>query len=695
MNFKFWNKKEIQEAPKNKEVTDRNLKNIIIKAVGLIVKQGAGRENFCYPEYDLEEIRIASLSDSYIKQALSKYSYLIFKAGYTLKSENEEASEYVKTRLRIMGFATQKPVEILFQEVTDDLIKYSNAFLIKSRVDFIMPGVRAKGMFGDKPVGGYYRICPSTIRVKRDDNGKIIKYQQFVNGKEKNYPAKDVVHMYLDKEPNNVFGTPRIIAALEDVKLLRKIEGNIISLIYRFAIPIYQWMIGIPELGFQATEKEINEAKNEIEKMSMDGVIVTNERTQVKAIGAEGEALDASNYLLYFEKRVFTALGVSESQMGRGGSKQDADSMEAQVHDVVKHIQRVFGIFKENFIINELLFEGGFNPIVNSNDIVKCEFEEISLDTKVKVENHEMLKFQSNVSTSEETRRKLGKKEEVDENRLYASMIENKKAIEQIREKTAGAVEVQKARASSEGSGGVAGNGSTKNTKGNSDVKSRNNPSNQHGTTSVKIKESLDDSEVKFIDVEAKNKENHKKTYHTVYKRYKELRNDICRDIKSLDILIPISKDGISKEIKNYMNLASRAGSLRAIRESDERDSTISPAKVNLNIIEDIVDSKIKGLLKDIKSKINESKDPESVFDTLEYRIRFLIEYVIPKSYWYSYIKTCSQIGVKKVFIDFDGSEDEKGRNKEIDTKNFSLEDIPAYHPFCNCEVTQKAGEDK
>ena len=39
--------------------------------------------------------------------------------------------------------------------------------------------------------------------------------------------------------------------------------------------------------------------------MASDGIMVTNERTEFIAIGAEGEAIDVTGYLSYFEKRVF------------------------------------------------------------------------------------------------------------------------------------------------------------------------------------------------------------------------------------------------------------------------------------------------------------------------------------------------------------------------------------------------------
>ncbi len=61
----------------------------------------------------------------------------------------------------------------------------------------------------------------------------------------------------MDKDAGNAFGTPRISVALDDVKILRKIEGHVLSLIYRFAIPLYQVKIGIPEQNMMATDQEI------------------------------------------------------------------------------------------------------------------------------------------------------------------------------------------------------------------------------------------------------------------------------------------------------------------------------------------------------------------------------------------------------------------------------------------------------
>lgn len=469
------------------------MNNFVVKAVGF---QGDGSDtDFSSPDVDFSEIKDAINGDSYIKMAIAKYSQLIFKAGYNIVGSNDAAAEYLRGRLRMMSFMTSIPMDVLFQQTTDDLVAYSNAFWVKSRQPMTnIGGLQAKGVLDTNPVCGYFRMDPATVTIKRDKNGTIKQYQQESGNNKKTFKPTDVIHFYIDKAGGAAFGTPRITAALEDVKLLRKIEGNVLNLIYRFAIPIYQMKIGIPQAGFMATDKEIKEAKTEVEKMASDGVLVTNERTDFKAIGAEGQALDATGYLSYFEKRVFSALNMSEAMMGRGGSKQDADSMEEQVHDTVKYIQSRFSIFMREMVFNELLLEGGYNPIMNETDIVEFQFNEINNETRVKMETHALNQFQGNTITFEEMRQRIGMRaDNVDESRLYTNMIQH--TDEKMQMMASGV---------SGTSGNVSGSASssaTKNPKDNSGtVKNTIQPQNQNGKSSAHIKEMTESAEDKKTD---------------------------------------------------------------------------------------------------------------------------------------------------------------------------------------------------
>ena len=709
----FFNKKKKNVKSSNSILTEKQRQKILVKANSLIRGISDSRENLSFPEYDLSEIKRASESDSYIKIALMKYSYMLFKAGYKLKSENEAAKKYIQQRFYIMSFATDKPIDILFQEIGDDLIRYSNAFLVKTRVDTVMPGINAKGFFSDKPIGGYFRIDPDTVVISRDKYGNINKYIQVVDGEEKKFAKEDVIHFYLDKDANNAFGTPRIIAAIEDVKLLRRIEGNIMAMIYRFSMPLYQMIIGLPQQGFQATNNEIDEAKNTVENMSLDGFLVTNEKTNIKVLGAEGNALDAKDYLDYFEKRVFTALDVSESQMGRGGAKQDADSMESQTHDTVKHIQKTFSIFVENYIINELLLEGGFNPVLNEKDRVSFVFNEINIDTKIKVENHEMAKYQSNMTTFQEMRRDIGRDENADLDQLYKNLIdlESQKTLDESKcdqsirlVKATKDLDLRNSKELSNNSNdsdslsnsrstgnkkfSPNGNGTNKSQDPNNDVTNKNTPENQYGKTSVKIKESLSN---KNID---------KECYININKYYNHICQDVIDNVSELDTAIKIGK----KELYNKILLELQNESFHGMEDAKkdisniEKHSILLPhSTVKLDVFKKDIEDSLNKTFKDIKEKIKKNgTEPEtisSIFEAMKYRIKFLLNYTVLKAYWHSYLSVGKSFDYDKAYIDFDDSKDQDNHKSVINLNNYKLEDIPPFHPFCDCKIIFKKGE--
>lgn len=733
------------------------VKDFIIKTVGLINSYGLGRDAFTPPEYDFEEIKLAAETDSYIKTSIDKQQRTIYKAGYYLKSENEKSIEYLNKRFRIMSYATGKPIDILFQEIADDLILYSNCIVVKTRVKNVMPGIKAKGLFNNDPIGGYSRVDPSTISIQRDKYGNVLSYtQRTVNGEEKKYKVQDVIHFYMNKESSNAFGTPKIIAALEDVKLLRRLESNVLTIVHRFAMPIFHWKIGKTQQGFQATDTEIEDTRREIENMSLDGVVITNEKTDIGVIGAEGSALNAAEYLKYFEQRVFTALDTSASQMGRGGAKQDADSMEAQAHDYIKYVQRTLAVFIENFMLTELLMEGGFNPILNEKDSVNYIFNEISLETKIKVENHELLKYQSNLQTLEEARRNIGYKDSTEEKRLYKNLIEVPAQIAVVKAtakaQTASQVEVAEVngRIAEDAAKAAAkrqekllektnnansNNNSNSNTKSNSnsntnsnsnnntnsssnrnsnsnsktgtlsngkkpsqapskDATNRNRPTNQHGTTSVKVKESMTINEQVI-----RNKSKHKKRYKDFYGKIEKLSRNIVETDSDMDSLFAIILESLSSEIKYEIVKASQDGidlAIKDLKKMNINTDMIASMSISLVELQEQAESCIKDILKDIKTRLKNDREfntVDTVISALEYRFRFMLEYIIPKTVWYSYLKAGKVVGIKTARVDFGDSPDKELYNDKINVQAFALDDIPAFHPFCDCKLKFEEGE--
>ena len=669
----FGGLREAGGSGSSQQITNANLKNFIIKHIGWDSKS----DDFSAPENDLSEVKSAIETDSYIKVALDKMFQLIFKAGYKLTSNNEAAVEYLQQRIRLMEFGTGMPFDIMLQEIARDMVYYSNSFWVKSRIDKIQGGLQVKSVLSKKPVGGYFRMDPTIVEIKRDSSGALKQYK-LAGAEEKTFNAEDVVHMFADRDASNNFGTPRIISALEDVKILRKIEGNTLSLIYRFSIPLYQMKIGLPEQNFMATNQEIKEAQDQINKMPMDGIIVTNERTQFFTIGAEGEAIDLTGYLNYYEKRVFTALNVSEAMMGRGGSKQDADSMEGIMHDTVKYFQNIISIFIETGIFNELLLEGGYNPIMNMDDIVKFEFNEINLDTKVKMENHELVKFQSNAISFEEVRRAIGKKADgVDEGRLYSNMITTKNAIDVINAKVA---------AEGGSANGNIKNGKTASTNANKAASNVNAPSNQNGTSSAKVKESFGLREEDLSD----NEKHYRENFTKIYKLYKKLGNDVLRKNKLNDKLKKEYESKFVLLLKDVITNESKKGYKKSGATFIPEDRFVSKELLEQS------NKMISRFLNDLKNKLETRNDRniETCFKFMEYRIRFACEYFAGKAYNYACVVGYNQKGIKELELDLSDN-DAKEHKSKINTNKFKIEQIPPFSPYCSCSIIKpKGGKD-
>ena len=703
-SLKFWkpNIPEFKEAgaastPKQSSggsspaFSQDDIKKFTIKATG----RSAQSNDLTAAEYSLTEIQNAIKSDSYIKRFVTDYSQLIFKAGYNIVGENDAAAEYIRKRLRLMSFMTNESFDNLMIEIGNDLVAYSNAFLVKSRTDFNginLSDLTINPVYDNKAVGGYFRIDPSTIEIQRDTNGAIKTYQQTLGNDTVKFKPTDVIHFYIDKEPSNAFGTPRIASALEDVKMLRRIEGNVERLIYRCLFPITQMKVGIPQQGMMATDQEIKEAQQVVEQLVDDGLIITNEKVEFKNLGANNVALNAEPYLNYFEKRVFSALYLSTSMMGRGGVKQDADSMEEQVHDAVKYFQKSISNFIQNNLFNELLLEGGFNPILNESDIVYFVFNEINLETKVKVENHYLNQYQGNAITFEELRQELGRRaDNISLDDVYANAVTQKNKMDLV---WAGKGMLTPDGTASPENGDP--KAADKSSDENKQISNTDQPENQHGKSSVNIKEFKESADDRN-KITKKNIDIYKKNFNVIYNKFQAMRNDVCDDVKNQDAFtIPLTRESIMKMLEKYMEKELTAGYKKAIRDCGNKSPDFTFDIQTVNIVKETkntIDEIFKEISKRIK-KCETREEKESVFNSLEYRLRFLTEYTVSKAYWYAYVKTCNALGKEKVYVDFGNSEDKKSHKNVIDTKHFSLDDIPPFHAYCSCKIkTEKGGE--
>lgn len=404
-------KKAILPAPVN-EAAARDPKKIGVKSIVQTVG-GSGRGGFEESPIDLDQVSRAYHTDAYIRRAIDKIVNAAMKQGWELKSKNEKASDYIWMRMKLMEEATSQTWDVLLEEWMHNLVLFSNTGVVKARAKAkaSIPGINATGYTGKQPISGYFTVDPISFQVERDELGNIKGYQQVGSGGSGiTFKAEDTIHFTHKKPTGRAYGVPYISRVLDDVRMLRLIEDNVSRLIHRELFPLHIYQVGLDKPSFEATNEEIDQVKASLQNMPLDGTIVLPERHNIKTVGAENHALDASNYLKYFRQRVFSGLDMSDSTMGVGdtSNKSTSDNMSADLTDLAKEFQKVFAAQFQKGIINELLFEGGFDPTLNPDDEVLFVFNEIEEDAKRKRENHVVQLYLSNLIDQDEARRELG-----------------------------------------------------------------------------------------------------------------------------------------------------------------------------------------------------------------------------------------------------------------------------------------------
>lgn len=451
MGFKLWlaNKALQTIGIENTSVKDagtsgakRNIVSVLVKKIGLRFGDISSKD-FEEPEYDLDTLRIAYDSDSYIRQGVDKYVDQIFKEGFDFFGKSPDVVDYVKLRLAYMAETTGTPTQQFLIDIAEDVVKYANSIIVKSRMSDqtqLPPGTKVTGLYGAQPVVGYFCLNPSTIKGKRDKTGMVLGWQQEVDGADKPVSLKkeDVVHVYYKREKGNLFGTSFLIPVIEDVKALRQAEENVLKMMFRHIYPMYHVIVGTEEMP--GTDADIAQAENAMNNMDVDGGVITSNRVQIKTIASD-KVIDSAPLLKYLEERVFTGLGVPAVMFGRGdtSNRSTSDSMASEMSDRISAIQTVIELFINDSIIRELLMEGGYDPILNPEHVVEFRFKENDMDRKIKSETHAVYLYEHNSITEDEMRQFLGKDPIAERSKMFQTLVTqaNAKATAKVKSEEA------------------------------------------------------------------------------------------------------------------------------------------------------------------------------------------------------------------------------------------------------------------
>jgi hypothetical protein len=466
------------------------------------------RGNWFIPEYDFDEIQIVQDVDSYVFRATSRKVNRFITAGWDFVGEDAETVDYIKQRIKYMEMATNRPFFDLMYMTVQDIVRFSNCLWVKARNDSASPGNLRTDIHGVQiePVAGYFVIPFETVEFKTKSNGELKKVmQRLPDGEKREFSPRDTIHFYTHRKPGFSVGTPELFPALDDIALLRRIEENVEELIETVLFPVFHYKVGsekFPERFGPDGEKETDIVKRTIEYMPAGGVYVSDHRHQIEVVGAESHALRIDTFLSYFKNRVMAALGTSSVDMGEGATanRSTASTMSKGMMMDIEAVQCMLKEFIEFYVINELLLEGGYNPL-DSAQMVHMKFGVIDKEERRADENQQIQLYHGNIRTIDEVRASLGDAPFVDETMMDRTFFKrNQEPLALLKSAMPGSaaslalaaapssaitpegVEGEKTFSQSGGQSGEKGNalgeGSTRSSQ------SKSTPSNQHGVRS-------------------------------------------------------------------------------------------------------------------------------------------------------------------------------------------------------------------
>jgi hypothetical protein len=139
--------------------------------------------------------------------------------------------------------------------------------------------------------------------------------------------------------------------------------------------------------------------------------------------------------------------------------------------------------------------------------------------------------------------------------------------------------------------------------------------------------------------------------------------------------------------ISDYDGKPEDANAVYEINKMQNADNKIPTEKIDLTDFYKEIRKSLSNILVDIDKTLG-NKNIDDIFDDNEYRLLYLLDYMQRKVYWYSYIKAGALMGKRKAYIVFNSEKDKDKHDRIIELDNFSFEDIPSYHSFCNCRIT-------
>lgn len=364
-------------------------------------------------EYNLFEYGRILDTEALAAKAINRKIAVTFRNGWSIKSDNVKFLKRIKQRLKEIEFVTDTSFDTLLGQIVRTLYIHNNCYILITR------STRSSTSKGNKkqPIAGLSVLPVETVDILLDPNGNILGYKQRVGAWKKEYTKDEVIHIAIDKRPGMILGTPPLEYVKDDIIALRKIEENVELLIDRSIFPLLHAKVGNesnPATILQDGTSEVDHIAWKLETIDKTGGLATNERVEIKAIGAESLALRVESYLNYFKSRVLIGLGVSAIDLGEGDSsgRTTGEVLSLNIVDTVEQYQKTVETFF-NRIFLEMLYDDkmikNIYTVTEENEVY-LDFHPSSQEKDIKTGSHYADLYGKGVVTVNEAREKIGKK---------------------------------------------------------------------------------------------------------------------------------------------------------------------------------------------------------------------------------------------------------------------------------------------
>lgn len=425
----------------------------ILKSLKLTLVKSFGegpRGTFMSPEWDLKKIEVAYQNESILRRAIEKYVEQVRKHSWEFIGNNPNTVEYIRKRFRQMATVTNKPTAELFDEITLNLVLFSNVLIVKRRNRKASGGKPRTTFDGYTrvPVAGYEVLDPTSVEVDKDKYGNVTKWRQspaagkpaprgFFGERANNntnsapsWPNYNVIHIK-DRSAscsNYFFSMPMAIPVLADMEALRELEELALIESIKVAIPKLHGKVGSKDNP--GTQEQVDDLASTIRNASGDGVIVTDDRVTIEEIAKATSANNILNSSIdYFRERVLAGLGMSDVAMGKSSTSNRATAqvISSEMQSTSAKFQRILKNSIEFYILQELLYESGYTEeTLNDENMVYLSIPEVDLQEKISREAHHLNQYLSNAITEDELRKELGRDviEDAQKDKMYINTIQ-------------------------------------------------------------------------------------------------------------------------------------------------------------------------------------------------------------------------------------------------------------------------------